>query len=1042
MHETYTPTPNVSTGAAVGATGLMRIASPGQVTEAEKAAARAEEEQQTPVIETLASYIHECFDTNQKFRRNTGIEDAMIEALEQRNGTYSTAKLADIREQGGSEVFLTLTEVKCRHAEAWCMDILAPTIDKPWKLAPTPDPELPPGTEEAIVERSLAEWRQRLSTGGMLPQEVYELASRLRDDIDDEMQREATRRAENMDRKIYDQMAEGGWQAAFEDFVTDLVTYPCAIMKGPIVRNRPKKRWVRNKQGKLVRKIRTELTPEYERVSPYDLYPSPGSTTVEDAVNLIERQEYSRSQLLDMKGNEGYDDDAIDLVLLEYGVQGFHHNTEVDEARSDEEDTGERQHERQDWIEALEFWGSAQGGLLIDKGMTEDPDGNPIEPLAEYEINAIVVNNRVIYLRFNDDEAKECVYSKTVYAKVPGSFWGKGVPQLMKPIQDIINATVRAMSNNEGIASGPQIIINDHKRVHPSTDIVNLHPWKVWLGRNPQHEQGAKFVDFFQPDSNAAELMGIMETFIKMADDFSGIPAYSYGSDQVAGAGRALADYETVMTPDGPIPMGRLEIGDLVANSYGGFSRVEGIYPQGERDIYRMTFSNGERVDCDLEHRWSVSRNVTKPKPFFKTYTLREILEKGLFHRVKKDKHHAEDRDLPKWAVPKPQAIDFPERELKIDPYTMGALIGDGDAAARLASADPEIFERIPYELGMVETLRNNRAVRRTVKGIRSEYRSYGLACKSIHKFIPFDYLHTSMGDRLELLRGLMDTDGCCEGQKGQTFFDTSSERLRDDFMYLVKSLGATGVSVFTYAAAAGNVHGQELWGKQKYRVFFDLGDTPVFHLQRKLRNRAKRKRKQRRNTYITGVEYVGRCKATCITVDAKNSLFLCGNFIPTHNTASGLSMLMNSAARGIRKVIASIDQEVIKPIIERQYDWNMQYLDDESLKGDVEVKTVGVLAMIVKEQMMVRRTELLNATNNPLDAVITGAEGRANVLRQWAKQLEMEPDEVVPWTPEQLKLLDQVMMKQRLAMAAAATQPETPPAQGAQAPSSRPEAA
>jgi len=106
--------------------------------------------------------------------------------------------------------------------------------------------------------------------------------------------------------------------------------------------------------------------------------------------------------------------------------------------------------------------------------------------------------------------------------------------------------------------------------------------------------------------------------------------------------------------------------------------------------------------------------------------------------------------------------------------------------------------------------------------------------------------------------------------------------------------------------------------------------------------------------------------------------------------TMGGLSMLMSSAARGIKMVIGRIDREVLKPTIRRQFNWNMAYDPDESIKGDVQIMPRGALGNIIKEQISARRMEFLNVTNNPVDSQLMGLEFRRDVLKETAKSLDV----------------------------------------------------
>ena len=113
--------------------------------------------------------------------------------------------------------------------------------------------------------------------------------------------------------------------------------------------------------------------------------------------------------------------------------------------------------------------------------------------------------------------------------------------------------------------------------------------------------------------------------------------------------------------------------------------------------------------------------------------------------------------------------------------------------------------------------------------------------------------------------------------------------------------------------------------------------------------------------------------------------------------TASGLSMLMGSAGKGIRQVVMHIDNDVIKPVIHRIFLYNMRYNDDESIKGDLAIVPKGAVNLAVKETVNIRRIEFLNATGNEIDSQILGKEGRAAILREVAKGLQMPVDDIIP---------------------------------------------
>ena len=113
--------------------------------------------------------------------------------------------------------------------------------------------------------------------------------------------------------------------------------------------------------------------------------------------------------------------------------------------------------------------------------------------------------------------------------------------------------------------------------------------------------------------------------------------------------------------------------------------------------------------------------------------------------------------------------------------------------------------------------------------------------------------------------------------------------------------------------------------------------------------------------------------------------------------TSSGLSMLMGAAGKSIRQVVMHIDADIVKPVVSRQFVYNMRYDEDESIKGDVQVLPRGAINLATKETTNVRRIEFLNATANPVDIEIIGKDGRAAILREIAKGLQMPADDIVP---------------------------------------------
>lgn len=493
------------------------------------------------VILGLAAHLRLCWDAARQAKKP--IETMMLRALRQRNGEYEADKLRQIHEQGGSDIYMMITEVKCRAAESWLRDILLDTGTPPWDLQPTPIPDLAPEQTAEVQNAFAAEVLRMVEDGGRAPSpdEMLELREMVAQDYRFRLLREADNRAQKMKLKISDQFAQGGWAESFNDFITDLVTYPCAFVKGPIVRRQRKLGWMQGADGRTIVKADEVIAPEYERVDPFRIYPEPGITSIDDGY-IFEHHPLSRTELADLIGVPGYDEHAIRKVL-DIGNGSSWISEDVELAKDEQERKFHSFTRPTEIFDALEFWGKVTGKMLVEWGVDEEE----IEDQArEYDANVWLVGNYVIKAVLNYDPLGEKPYAKTSFIKRPGSFWGSGIPEIIEDIQNVCNAAARALVNNMGISSGPQVEVN-LERIPPNEDITQLHPWKIWQVTNDPFGSSAPAVRFTQPDDNANTLMAVYDRFSKLADDHSGIPSYMYGDLNVQGAGRTASGLSMLM---------------------------------------------------------------------------------------------------------------------------------------------------------------------------------------------------------------------------------------------------------------------------------------------------------------------------------------------------------------------------------------------------------------------------------------------------------------------------------------------------------------
>lgn len=361
------------------------------------------------------------------------------------------------------------------------------------------------------------------------------------------------------------------------------------------------------------------------------------------------------------------------------------------------------------------------------------------------------------------------------------------------------------------------------------------------------------------------------------------------------GLGKAQPVDTPVLTPEGWRKIGRLKVGDLVIGSNGKPIKVTGVFPQGIKNIYRCYFTDDSYTDCCSEHLWAVNtagRNY-RNKPHV-VMSLEEIIKSGLKYKNGNRKHF----------IPIVKPINFPEKDHVIPPYVLGVLIGDGGLTNGVGFTksleDLDIVERVtallPNFMG-ISTIpyKNTHKHSLTIKDRKKNYtnpfydelKSMGLNVKSNKKFIPRDYLFDSIENRLELLRGLMDTDGYVSEDGMNTTFDTSSKELMNCVKFIVQSLGGV---VYPSTKIVNDV--------MYYSLSLCLPEQFVpFHLHRK-RSRFKPNLKYKPYRAFDRIRKIGRREAVCISVDSPDRLYVTTNCILTHNTMQSLAYVASQGKK------------------------------------------------------------------------------------------------------------------------------------------------
>ncbi|MEU5430391.1 PhoH family protein [Streptomyces olivoreticuli] len=374
--------------------------------------------------------------------------------------------------------------------------------------------------------------------------------------------------------------------------------------------------------------------------------------------------------------------------------------------------------------------------------------------------------------------------------------------------------------------------------------------------------------------------------------------------------GRAQPIFTNVLTPDGWRPIGDLQVGDLVIGSNGEPTPVLGVYPQGEKDIYRVTAQDGAWTLCCGEHLWTVrtASDKRRDKPW------RVLETKEMIGNLRAAQ--ARRYELPLLTAP----VEFPEREVPMDPYALGLLLGDGCLTGRttpaFATEDPELAVALEAALPGVEARWKGRAdytlnrVKAQGDVVTLENPVTGmlrtldlLGSRSHTKFIPDDYLQNSAEVRLAVLQGLLDSDGGPVTQVNRTCriqYTTTSILLRDDVISLVQSLG--GVAYTRRRAAEGRKPGKANGREVAHRHDAHIVDIRLpegiepFRLARKRDKYHAAGGGGRPMRFIDSIEPAGREEAVCIQVAAEDSLYVTQDYLLTHNTLNDAFIILDEA--------------------------------------------------------------------------------------------------------------------------------------------------
>lgn len=371
-----------------------------------------------------------------------------------------------------------------------------------------------------------------------------------------------------------------------------------------------------------------------------------------------------------------------------------------------------------------------------------------------------------------------------------------------------------------------------------------------------------------------------------------------------AGGGKALGINEMVLTPNGFRTMGSIKRGDILSTPDGGTAKVIAVHPQGKIGLWELKTNDGIVVKCCADHIWKVN-----------------IHDKIGAHEIITDTRHLIQllSEGAKISIPLCEPVyQTAHYDSFIHPYIIGFLIGDGGLTCNITftTTDKFVVDKIVSLLPEDCTLKpissakygysiTNKKTNKygyMYSPFKNEIRRLRLNCNCHHKRIPEFILNGSYETRLDCVRGLMDSDGYVD-KRGHCSLSVCNEGLANDFLRLVRSLGAKGSITLQYKHC---IYKGEKKTTKSYTVRFNCGNKKDFvTLPRRLERIPDNIKVLPR--FITSIDYVGKEEAKCITIDSEDGMFITNDYLPTHNSYIGSCWIISSCIRfpDLRAVIA-----------------------------------------------------------------------------------------------------------------------------------------
>ena len=586
--------------------------------------------------------------------------------------------------------------------------------------------------------------------------------------------------------------------------------------------------------------------------------------------------------------------------------------------------------------------------------------------------------------------------------KDPHRIWVKrSYAELIGELQDLKVALTRQIMQNVALTNDPKMILSE--------DAINIDDFvqgRKVIRKKPGHQMNEVAMPVpIQPLSPYT--FQFLEYIEGQKENRTGITRYNQGLDANS-LNKMLALDTPIPLIDGSYKLNKdIVEGDILVGSNGKGTKVLKAHPiQNPKRAFKLTFETGDVIKAGGEHRWSVKvadkNNEHKSPEWEKLPTERifDLIQTG--HKV--------------W-IPRVFEVDFTEKDLPIDPYVFGAWLGDGNSHTnRFTTQDEEVksaFEKWSKKFykGHIEPCKQQHSGKAITYQIvntpfRAMLKDLGVLkdsryeeCKDNVKHIPDIFLTGSYEQRLALLRGLMDTNGCIT-KDGQSIFCNSEPALVDSFVKLLNSFGIKGsVSWRT------GVNHKFPNARPHAHVYFSSPFCPVSIKYKADRWKTKSKNRWEQQRLVK-IEEIPIEPMRCLTVDAEDELYACGHVMTlTSNTATGISAILGQSSQRLELIARMFAETGIYELFRFMVSLNQKFIDQDTvirltnkelkispddLNGNFDLVVNAGISIATKESTIMATQTLLTALMqaNAGGYMVSTPENIYNLFKKWIESI------------------------------------------------------